>query len=232
MFGVFARAASQACWPVLAEPPARTSELSPAEVVALRFHAAVPVQSNDFAPAPAQFVLASAVETELRGSGPIFSPHPTYAPPPPNPRLEAVRASLPSLPEQVLAYAGPEADAPLPPVKRAAPVVHPASPSNNVLNTAQIASIRDRLKLTPYQEQLWPPVESALRDIAWRPSHDDRKAASKSDARSRTIDPDSAHVQRLNSAAVPLIMSPSSDQKEEIRTLARLMGLETLASQF
>jgi hypothetical protein len=214
------------------EPQVRSTELSPAEVVALRFHAAVPVQSNDFAPARAQFVLASAVETEPPGSGAIFSPHPAYTPPPPNPRLEAVRASLPALPERALAYAGPEADAPLPPVKRAAPtpVPHAASPSNSVLNAAQIASIRERLKLTTYQEQLWPPVESALRDISWR--RDERKAASRSDARSRTIDPDSAQVQRLKSAAVPLIMSLSSDQKEEIRTLARLMGLETLASQF
>jgi hypothetical protein len=217
-------------------PPARITELSPAEVVALRFHAAIPVQSNDFAssPAPAQYVLASAEATEPPGSGVIFSPHPAYAPPP-APRLEAIRASLavvPALPERVLAYAGPDADVALPPVKRAAPapVPHPASLSNSVLNSAQIASIRERLKLTSYQEQLWPPVESALRDISWR--RDDRKGASKSDARSRTIDPDSAQVQRLKSAAMPLIMSLNGDQKDEIRTLARLMGLETLASQF
>ncbi len=103
-----------------------------------------------------------------------------------------------------------------------------------MLNSAQIASIRDRLKLTSYQEQLWPPVESALRDIAWRPSPEgaSRKAAAKSDARSKTVDPDSAPVQRLKSAAVPLIMSLNNDQKEEIRTLARLMGLENLAAQF
>jgi len=46
------------------------------------------------------------------------------------------------------------------------------------------------------------------------------------------LTPDSAPVQRLKSAAVPLIMSLNNDQKEEIRTLARLMGLESLAAQF
>jgi hypothetical protein len=39
-------------------------------------------------------------------------------------------------------------------------------------------------------------------------------------------------VQRLKSAAVPLIMSLNDDQKQEVRTMVRLMGLETLASQF
>ena len=48
----------------------------------------------------------------------------------------------------------------------------------------------------------------------------------------RPIDPDSAPVQRLKSAAFPLIMSLSEDQKQEVRTMVRLMGLENLASQF
>jgi hypothetical protein len=107
----------------------------------------------------------------------------------------------------------------------------PVSASNAVLNNAQIASIRERLKLTSYQSQLWPSVESALRDITWQgrgdPSH--KTAANP---RGATIDPNSAPVQRLKSAAFPLIMSMSEDQKQEVRTMVRLMGLENLASQF
>jgi hypothetical protein len=129
-----------------------------------------------------------------------------------------------------------------PPAKRALqPQPHPANPasassgpvsaSNAVLNNAQIASIRERLKLTSYQSQLWPSVESALRDITWQgrgdPSH--KTAANP---RGATIDPNSAPVQRLKSAAFPLIMSMSEDQKQEVRTMVRLMGLENLASQF
>jgi hypothetical protein len=119
--------------------------------------------------------------------------------------------------------------------KRALPAPHPAaaSASNAVLNSAQIASIKERLKLTSYQNQLWPPVESALRDISWRPGHADasgRKVVSN--GRGGTIDPDSAPVQRLKSAAFPLIMTLSEDQKQEVRTMVRLMGLENLAAQF
>ncbi|HLH98276.1 MAG TPA: hypothetical protein VKW08_24470 [Xanthobacteraceae bacterium] len=135
------------------------------------------------------------------------------------------------IPASALAYAAPVADeATLPPgaavtvapPKRPAPVVHPSTPTNAVLNSAQIASIKERLKLTSYQDQLWPPVESALKEITWQ-----RKGNAHP-----TIDPNSAPVQRLKSAAVPLIMSLNADQKEEVRSIVRLMGLENLAAAF
>ena len=49
---------------------------------------------------------------------------------------------------------------------------------------------------------------------------------------SLTLDPNSAAVQDLKSAAVPLIMSFDDDQKNEVRSLAHVMGLDKLASQF
>jgi hypothetical protein len=113
------------------------------------------------------------------------------------------------------------------PVKKAP---HPGSASNAVLNSAQIASIKERLKLSSYQNTLWPPVESALREISYQGAHDaGRKSAA--DARG-TIDPNSAPVQHLKSAAFPLLMSLNEEQKQEVRTLVRLMGLENLASMF
>jgi hypothetical protein len=116
------------------------------------------------------------------------------------------------------------------PASPSAASLGPVSPSNAVLNNAQIASIRERLKLTSYQSQLWPAVESALRDIAWQGRPDaGRKGASNGRG---SIDPNSVPVQRLKSAAFPLIMSLSEDQKQEVRTMVRLMGLENLASQF
>jgi hypothetical protein len=107
----------------------------------------------------------------------------------------------------------------------------PPSPSNAVLNNAQIASIRERLKLSSYQSQLWPQVESALRDISWQ-GRSDASHKTAANPRGATIDPNSAPVQRLKSAAFPLIMSLSEDQKQEVRSMVRLMGLENLASQF
>jgi len=39
-------------------------------------------------------------------------------------------------------------------------------------------------------------------------------------------------VQDLKSAAIPLLMSFNSEQKDEVRNLAHVMGLDQLASQF
>jgi hypothetical protein len=257
--------------------PVQTSELSPAEIVALRFpggsarmaanHVALPALAVvDSAPASTGYVLASVGEADPQAASLMFSPFPTYSSPAYSspaytpapasslpPQLATASAELPA---GALAYAAIDADEPVMPAARtdnvSAPTVAkraiqpprpasqnpagqnsanqgPASPSNAVLNNAQIASIKERLKLTSYQSQLWPPVESALRDIAWQ-GHGDpgRKVASNT----RGIDPNSVPVQRLKSAAFPLIMSLSDDQKQEVRTMVRLMGLENLASQF
>ncbi len=93
-----------------------------------------------------------------------------------------------------------------------------------LFNDAQIASIKERLRLTRDQEQYWPKVESALRYIGWRHSRE------RTVARVPTLDPDD--VERLKVAAVPLIMSLREDQKREVRMLAHVMGLEKIAAQF
>jgi hypothetical protein len=96
--------------------------------------------------------------------------------------------------------------------------------SSAVFNDAQIASIKTRLKLSSYQERMWPSVEAALRNISYR------KDARGS--RMATVDPNSPGVQQLKSAAFPMIMSFSPEQKDEVRQLARIMGLEQVASSF
>ncbi len=45
------------------------------------------------------------------------------------------------------------------------------------------------------------------------------------------IDPDSEEVQQLKSAAMPLLFQLREDQKREVRSLARLIGLEKVAAQ-
>ncbi len=97
-----------------------------------------------------------------------------------------------------------------------------------LLSDAQIAGIKERLKLSSSQEPYWPAVESALRAVA-RKIHETRRADPH--ATGAPIDPDSAEVQQLKSAAMPLLFQLREDQKREVRTLARLIGLEQVASQ-
>ena len=91
----------------------------------------------------------------------------------------------------------------------------------------QIAGIKARLRLSPDQESYWPSVEKALRAIA-RKMHSTKQA----DPASGTppIDPDSEEVQQLKSAAMPLLFQLREDQKKEVRALARIIGLERVAS--
>lgn len=96
-----------------------------------------------------------------------------------------------------------------------------------LLSDAQIATIKERLRLSPEQESYWPAVETALRAVA-RKIHATRPAAPHSTG--APIDPDSAEVQQLKSAAMPLLFQLREDQKREVRTLARLIGLEKVAS--
>jgi hypothetical protein len=128
--------------------------------------------------------------------------------------------------------------------KVAAPAAMPAAPlappkpklaakpapqkSYALLSDVQIAGIKERLKLSSSQESYWPAVETALRAVA-RKIHATRKA--DPNATSAPIDPDAEEVQQLKSAAMPLLFQLREDQKEEVRTLARIIGLEKVAAQ-
>jgi uncharacterized membrane protein len=96
-----------------------------------------------------------------------------------------------------------------------------------LLSDAQIAGIKERLRLTSDQEYYWPGIENALHGIA-RKIH----AARQHDpnATAAQIDPDSAEVSQLKSAAMPLLFQLREDQKDEVRKLARIIGLEKVAS--
>jgi hypothetical protein len=97
-----------------------------------------------------------------------------------------------------------------------------------LLSDAQIAGIKERLKLSSSQESYWPAVESALRAVA-RKIHAARQADPS--ATGVLIDPDAEEVQQLKSAAMPLLFQLREDQKREVRQLARLIGLEKVAAQ-
>ena len=96
-----------------------------------------------------------------------------------------------------------------------------------LLSDVQIAGIKDRLKLSSSQESYWPPVETALRAVA-RKIHAGRQA--NPTAAGVPIDPESEEVQQLKSAAMPLLFQLREDQKNEVRSLARIIGLEKVAA--
>ncbi|MGY3485169.1 hypothetical protein ACVW1C_003052 [Bradyrhizobium sp. USDA 4011] len=183
------------------------------------------------------------------------APKPIEAPANPSPLLLRAQAAIPGATDTVRqAYASAEpGDIGLPkindPIDAAQPqIAEPAVPAPAVpaappkpkaaakpalqktyalLSDAQIAGIKDRLKLSSSQEYYWPAVETALRAVA-RKIH----ARRQGDPASGTmpIDPDSEEVQQLKSAAMPLLFQLREDQKNEVRSLARLIGLERVAS--
>jgi hypothetical protein len=97
-----------------------------------------------------------------------------------------------------------------------------------LLSDVQIAGIKERLRLSSDQESYWPAVENALRAVA-RKIHSTRQVDPH--ATGAPIDPDAPEVQQLKSAAMPLLFQLREDQKQEVRTLARLIGLEKVAAQ-
>ena len=116
---------------------------------------------------------------------------------------------------------------PAPPPKPKAASKPPVQKNYALLSDVQIAGIKERLKLSPDQESYWPGVEKALRAIA-RKIHATRQTDPT--ATGATIDPEAEEVQQLKSAAMPLLFQLREDQKREVRALARLIGLEKVAS--
>ncbi|HEY0329045.1 MAG TPA: hypothetical protein VGC77_08070 [Rhodopseudomonas sp.] len=104
----------------------------------------------------------------------------------------------------------------------------PVQKTYALLSDAQIAAIKGRLNLSSSQEYYWPSVEEALRAIA-RKIHATRQA--NAGASTPVIDPDSQEVQQLKSAAMPLLFQLREDQKQEVRSLARIIGLHQVAAQ-
>ena len=219
-----------------APSPAGTVASSPAEIVASRFpfaDATSAVQSVTFSTASVM-----PVEHWERFDQDALSNMATTAPPWPAAAATPAAIEIPEPPisEPAGEPAAAETMKPEPPKAQAANASsrRVASRSSNVLNDAQIASIKRRLKLTAEQERMWPAVEAALRKIvytknAMSPQTQGGQAGGSPMA---YIDPSSAEVRQLKSAALPLIMRLNDEQKREVKMLAYVMGLEAVASQF
>jgi hypothetical protein len=130
-----------------------------------------------------------------------------------------------------LAYADPKAEPPKPapkPAAHAKKLPPPPPTPAPFLDDAQIASLKTRLRLTADQVEYWPAVEAALRDVVRTQLHEGRVKHTHGKA---GIDVNTPEVQKLVWAAMPLLMRLREDQKHEVRKLARVMGLESVAAQ-
>jgi len=144
------------------------------------------------------------------------------------PLRQAFAASSPADVEAAKAVAAlPQVTPPPQPAKPRVAAKPPAQKSYALLSDVQIAGIKERLRLSSSQESYWPAVEQALKAMA-RKLH----AARQTDpnATAAQLDPDSEEVQQLKSAAMPLLLQLREDQKEEVRKLARIIGLDKVAA--
>ncbi|MEY9503075.1 ABC-type transporter Mla MlaB component [Bradyrhizobium diazoefficiens] len=125
----------------------------------------------------------------------------------------------------------PTAEAPAVEVPAKPKVVAKPQPqkSYSLLSDVQISGIKDRLKLSSSQEYYWPSVETALRNVVRRIQAN--KLSNPNAPPGAQIDPNCDEVQQLKSAAMPLLFQLRDDQKEEVRKLARIIGLEKVAQQ-
>jgi hypothetical protein len=117
-------------------------------------------------------------------------------------------------------------DLPLPAKPKAAPA-KPAKSTNVLLNDAQIAHLKDRLKLTPGQQKYWPEIEVALRGVVQQIYEANKKAHGAT----VPVDTTTPEVERLKTAAVPLLTQLRPDQKAEVMTLARIIGMEKMIAE-
>jgi hypothetical protein len=213
----------------------RSPALSAAQSVALRF----PPDLGEASPVTVAFATSANAAAIGNTRLALFSPQPMAAPAPQAPAQQASAAQLPQAPLQ-MASAEQSSPLPTPAVKRPNVIKPAAAAVHNrddraaglMLNDAQIASIKTRLHLTPDQEQMWPAVEAALRNIAYTRSREARRHGAPANTQVASADADGVDVRELKSAAVPLIMSFNSEQKDEVRNLAHVMGLDQLATQF
>jgi hypothetical protein len=185
-------------------PPAPTRSLSPTDVLRQAYASS----------SAADVEAAKAVEVLAR-----VAPQPST-----EPQVATTQSVMPqaALPDAET----PQTLAPQPAKPKVAAKPAPQK-SYALLSDVQIAGIKERLRLSSSQESYWPGVETALRAVA-RKIH----AAKLSDpsATAAQLDPDCQEVQQLKSAAMPLLFQLREDQKDEVRKLARIIGLEKVAS--
>jgi hypothetical protein len=205
------------------EPSAFIKDMSAADTVSLRFPADWGETGTTETPAILAFASAD-------GSLTLFNPRPIY----PLAEAEAPAAEkgwppLAEAPEKPKAAVRTAAAGPAK-ITLATATSKPVlgrPRSNAVLNDSQIASIKKRLSLTPDQERYWPAVEVELRKMEYKK---DQQGKSTQGTRMAAVDMTKVDVEGLKSAGFPLVMSFNDDQRRELKSLAHLLGLDSVMS--
>src|SRR5215468_7036188 len=177
---------------------ATIAEMAPSDTVNLRFPA-------DWVEASAEPVSSMLMLASADPGMTLFNPRPTYA-------TNEVEA-----PATIEAKPKPRAPTKVALASASAKPVR----SNAVLNDSQLAGIKKRLNLTPEQERYWRAIEAELRKMEYT-----KKLQGNS--RTASIDMSKVNVEGLKSAGFPLVMSFSDDQRRELRSLAHLLGRESV----
>jgi hypothetical protein len=151
-------------------------------------------------------------------------PNPAIAATPQIPEPEPAPRATPAVPEPKAVKVTPAPREKAPDKPKHAPAAQ--AQSNSFLDDGQIAGLRSRLRLSSDQAEYWPAVEAALRDVVNTQLRGRHAVHGKVN-----IDTNSPEVQKLIWAAMPLLMRLREDQKGEVRKLARVIGLEQVASQ-
>ncbi len=119
--------------------------------------------------------------------------------------------------------------------------VRMSSEDRSAFADARIAAVKAGLKLTPDQEKLWPPVETAVRDFAklridranarMNAQGGDLQDAQKADDpvtrlrdRADTMAASAAAMKRIADAADPLYKTLDDSQKRRLAILTRMDG--------
>jgi len=159
---------------------------------------------------------------------------PSPATPSPTDLLRQAYASASPLADPEADPAGsavaPIAVPPLPSPRPRAADLPPWQKSYTLLSDLQIAAIKGRLQLTEAQAKYWPPVEQALRSITQK-LHTRRQAESGKTRGGSTVALSGVEARELETAAAPLLRQLRDDQKREVRGLARMIGLDMIASR-
>jgi pyruvate/2-oxoglutarate dehydrogenase complex dihydrolipoamide acyltransferase (E2) component len=188
------------------------AEMSASDTVSLRF-------PNDWTEAAATLPMTLAFASADAALA-LFDPMPIYSLATEQPSPPAVEA-----PQPPISAAQPAAAVPAKLAVAAA--TRSVRRSNAVLNDSQIASIKKRLNLTPDQERYWHAVEAELRKMEYK-----KDQKSPQGTRTAVVDMSKVNVEGLKSAGFPLVMSFSDDQRQELKSLAHLLGLESVISSF
>jgi hypothetical protein len=105
--------------------------------------------------------------------------------------------------------------------------------SETMLSQAQIIRLKSVLKLTQAQEQFWPAVEHAFREISAAQEGGTAQGLVQGiKHRATAVALNAIALRRLATAAYPLIRTLNEDQKQSALTFARSVGLDSVAAAF